>query len=210
MHARHLLFSSKLLDETPSLYRIPMSLGIGPALLNELNKQIGFYVFIPSFRPWPGLWLFPPDPWGTQFSLLAPAKLVFLKPPESWPSDPFFLKTPSRKFIFTIFPLESACSLYKCAPKRSVVALKPFSCHLSSVQLTYFSICCMLPDVLHQRFLLSLEICSFRHPFFTTIHFLSEELLFRVILLISQQPSIARAIFSQKQFLIQLHCIMCI
>lgn len=95
---RILFLSSKLIiwnTEPVQNSHVPRNLAYTIKLAEQTCQFL--YIFIPGFRPWPGLWpprppntSLPPSPaGGAHFSLLAPLRLLFLKPLESWPSGLF-------------------------------------------------------------------------------------------------------------------------
>lgn len=141
----------------------------------------------------------PPSPaGGAHFSLLAPLRLLFLKPLESWPSG-LFSSTPFQNLMPNIFPPEPTFpSAYVCSLEISCRS-PTFSCPLTSSQLMHlFS---LLPAALHQTLLPSLEICP-------TCHFpwapSSPHLLPFIASLWASDSGLLSGLFSLKNYLSQL------
>lgn len=206
---RLLFLSSKLIiwnTEPVQNSHVPRNLAYTIKLAEQTCQFL--YIFIPSFRPWPGLWLprrpplntpLPPSPTGgAHFSLLAPLRLLFLKPLESWPSG-LFSSTPFQNLMPNIFPPEPTFpSAYVCSLEISCRS-PTFSCPLTSSQLMHlFS---LLPAALHQTLLPSLEICP-------TCHFprapSSPHLLPFIASLWTSDSGLLSGLFSLKNYLSQL------
>lgn len=77
------------------------------------------------------------NPWGIRFSLLAPVSLLFLRPPESWPSDSFCSEIPSRSFMWnTSLPAPSSpclCTFSRALSQVSGFFLPTHFCPINAV-----------------------------------------------------------------------------
>lgn len=132
-------------------------------------------------------------------------KLLFLRLPESWPTDSFSFQILSRAFMSNVFPPEPTLSLYMHVPQRSFVGLKLFlATYLYSINAVLFSLLyvarCRPSNLPAFSRALPYLPTSLRCPFLSLLStsFHSYSLNLR------RQP-IVRAIFSQKQFLSQLY-----